>query len=120
MSLSSPLHPKSPIFTSKPFHFFIPDTDACPQLDGLKPDADDKFILIFDIETVPIPDVPKHPIVSVFITDAFIGEEVQTEKKHHQAYTPMREKKPRVVYKRKYRKVEDRIQLITTQLPEEF
>jgi hypothetical protein len=32
----------------------------------------------------------------------------------------MGEKKPRVVYKRKYRKAEDRIQPITMQLPEEF
>jgi hypothetical protein len=32
----------------------------------------------------------------------------------------MGEKKPGVVYKRKYRKVEDRIQPIATQLPEEF
>jgi hypothetical protein len=59
-------------------------------------------------------------MVSVLITDAFIGEEVNPEKKHHQAYTPMGEKKPGVVYKRKYRKVEDRIQPIATQLPEEF
>jgi hypothetical protein len=46
-------------------------------------------------------------MVSIFITDAFIGEEVNPEKKHHQAYTPMGEKKPGVVYKRKYRKAED-------------
>jgi hypothetical protein len=59
-------------------------------------------------------------MVSVFITDAFIGEEVNLEKKHHQAYTPMGENKPGVVYKRKYRKAEDRIQPIMTQLPEEF
>jgi hypothetical protein len=59
-------------------------------------------------------------MVSIFITDAFIGEEVKPEKKHHQAYTPMGEKKPGVVYQRKYRKAEDRIQPITTQLPEEF
>jgi hypothetical protein len=59
-------------------------------------------------------------MVSVLITDAFIGEEVKPKKKHHQAYTPMGEKKPGVVYKRKYRKVEDRIQPIATQLPEEF
>jgi hypothetical protein len=59
-------------------------------------------------------------MVSVFITDAFIGEEVKPKKKHHQAYTPMGEKKPGVVYKRKYRKAEDRIQPIVTQLPEEF
>jgi hypothetical protein len=32
----------------------------------------------------------------------------------------MGKKKPGVVYKRKYRKAEDRIQPITTQLPEEF
>jgi hypothetical protein len=43
-------------------------------------------------------------MVSVLITDAFIGEEVNPEKKHHQAYTLMEEKKPGVIYKRKYRK----------------
>jgi hypothetical protein len=59
-------------------------------------------------------------MVSIFITDTFIGEEVNPEKKHHQAYTPMGEKKPGVVYKRKYRKAEDLIQPITTQLLEEF
>jgi hypothetical protein len=59
-------------------------------------------------------------MVSILITDAFIGEEVKPEKKHHQAYTPMGEKKPGVVYKRKYRKAEDRIQPIATQLLEEF
>jgi hypothetical protein len=67
-----------------------------------------------------ITDDSKHPMVSISITDAFIGEEVNPEKKHHQAYMPMGEKEPRVVYKRKYRKVEDRIQPITTQRPEEF
>jgi hypothetical protein len=59
-------------------------------------------------------------MVSILITDTFIGEEVNPEKKHHQAYTPMGEKKPGVVYKRKYRQVEDRIQPIVTQLPEGF
>jgi hypothetical protein len=59
-------------------------------------------------------------MVSVFITDAFIEEEINPEKKHHQAYTLMGERKPGVVYKRKYRKAEDRIQPIATQLPEEF
>jgi hypothetical protein len=33
-------------------------------------------------------------MVSVLITDTFIGEEVNPKKKHHQAYTPMGEKKP--------------------------
>jgi hypothetical protein len=58
--------------------------------------------------------------VSVFLTNTFIGEEFNPEKRHHQAYTPMGEKKPGVVYKRKYRKAEDRIQPIVMQLPEEF
>jgi hypothetical protein len=48
-------------------------------------------------------------MVSIFITDMFIREEVNPEKRHHQAYTPMGEKKPGVVYKRKYRKAEERI-----------
>jgi hypothetical protein len=59
-------------------------------------------------------------MVSVFITHTFIGEEVNPKKKHHQAYTPMGEKKPGVVYKRKYRKAEDRIQPIAIHLLEEF
>jgi hypothetical protein len=91
-----------------------------PQLNGLKLKADDEFIYVFDVDIVPATDKPDHPTVSVFITDAFIGEEVNPEKRHDQAYTPMGEKKPGVVYKRKYRKAEDRIQPIATQLPEEF
>jgi hypothetical protein len=83
-----------------------------PQLNGLKLEADDEFIYVFDIDVIPAIDKPDHPTVSVFITDTFIGE-----KKHHQAYTLMGEKKPGVVYKRKYRKAEDRIQPIATQLP---
>jgi hypothetical protein len=90
------------------------------QLNGLKLEADDKFIYVFDVDAIPTTDQPDHPAVSVFITDMFIGEEVNPEKRHHQAYTPMGEKKPGVVYKRKYRKAEDRIQPIMTQLPEEF
>jgi hypothetical protein len=31
-------------------------------------------------------------MVSILITDTFIGEKVKPEKKHHQAYTPMGEK----------------------------
>jgi hypothetical protein len=103
-----------------PSHFFVPDPEIFPQLEGLKPEADDELIYVFDVDADPVTDDSKHPMVSVFITDAFIGEEVKPEKKHHQAYTPMGEKKPGVVYKRKYRKAEDRIQSIVTQLPEEF
>jgi hypothetical protein len=65
-----------------------------PQLNGLKLEADDKFIYVFDVDVVPATDKPDHPTVSVFITDAFIGEEVNPKKRHHQAYTPMGEKKP--------------------------
>jgi hypothetical protein len=91
-----------------------------PQLNSLKLEADDEFIYVFDIDVVPATDKPDHPTVSIFITNTFIGEEVNPEKRHHQAYTPTGEKKPGVVYKRKYRKVEDRIQPIATQLLEEF
>jgi hypothetical protein len=91
-----------------------------PQLNGLKLEADDEFIYVFDIDVVPATDKPDHPTVSVFIIDMFIGEEVNLEKSHHQAYTLIGEKKPGVVYKRKYRKAEDRIQPIVMQLPEEF
>jgi hypothetical protein len=89
-------------------------------LNGLKLEADDGFIYVFDVDVVPATDKPDPPTVSIFITDAFIGEEVNPEKRHHQAYTPMGEKKPGVVYKRKDRKAEDRIQPIAAQLPEEF
>jgi hypothetical protein len=91
-----------------------------PQLNGLKLEADDEFIYVFNIDVVPATDKPDHSMVSIFITNVFIGEEVNPEKRHHQAYTLMGEKKPGVVYKRKYRKAEDRIQPIVTQLPEEF
>jgi hypothetical protein len=101
-------------------HFFVSDPEIFPQLEGLKLKADDELIFVFDIDADTAADDSKHPMVSVLITDAFIGEEVNHKKKHHQAYTPMGEKKPGVVYKRKYRKAEDRIQPITTQLPEEF
>jgi hypothetical protein len=103
-----------------PSHFFVPDPEIFPQLEGLKLEADDKLIYVFDVDADPITDHSKHPMVSIFITDTFIGEEVNPKKDHHQAYTLMGEKKPGVVYKRKYRKVEDRIQPIVTQLPEEF
>jgi hypothetical protein len=101
-------------------HFFLPDPKIFPQLEGLKLKADNELIYVFAIDANSAPDDSKHPMVSVFITDAFIGEEVNPEKIHHQAYTLMGEKKPGVVYKKKYRKVEDRIQPIATQLPEEF
>jgi hypothetical protein len=91
-----------------------------PQLNGLKLKADDEFIYVFDIDVIPATDKLDHPTISIFITDAFIEEEVNPKKKHHQAYTPEGEKKSGVVYKRKYRKAKDRIQLIVTQLPEEF
>jgi hypothetical protein len=103
-----------------PSHFFVPDLEIFPRLEGLKLEADNKLIYVFDIDADPATDDSKHPMVSVFITGAFIGEEVNPEKKHHQAYTPMGEKKLGVVYKRKYRTVEDRIQPIAIQLLQEF
>jgi hypothetical protein len=103
-----------------PSHSFVPDPDIFPQLEGLKLEADDELIYVFNVDADPATDDSKHPMVSIFITDTFIGEEVKPKKKHHQAYTLMGEKKPGVVYKRKYRKAEDRIQPIATQLPEEF
>jgi hypothetical protein len=103
-----------------PSHFFVPDAKILPQLEGLKLEADNELIYVFDVDANTTTDDSKHPMVSILITDAFIGEEVKPEKKHHQAYTPMGEKKPGVVYKRNYRNAEDRIQPIVTQLPEEF
>jgi hypothetical protein len=101
-------------------HFFVPDPEIFPQLEGLKLKADDDLIYMFDVDANSATEDSKHPMVSILIPDAFIAEEVNPEKKHHQAYTPMGEKKPGVVYKRKYRKAEDRIQPIAMQLPEEF
>jgi hypothetical protein len=101
-------------------HFFVPDPEIFPQLEGLKLKDDNELIYVFDADADPTTDDSKHPMVSIFITDAFIGEEVKPEKKHHQAYTPIGENKPGVVYKMEYRKAEDRIQPITTQLSEEF
>jgi hypothetical protein len=89
-----------------------------PQLNSLKLEANDEFIYVFDVDAIPTTEKSDHPAVSIFITDMFIGEEVNPEKRHHQAYTPIGEKKHGVVYKRKYRKAEDRIQPIMTQLPE--
>jgi hypothetical protein len=47
---------------------------------------------VFDLDIDPTPDDSKHPTVSVFITEMFIGEEVSLENRHYQAYTPMGEK----------------------------
>jgi hypothetical protein len=101
-------------------HFFVLDPEIFPQLEGLKLEADNELIYVFNIDADSATEDSKHPMVSILITDAFIGEEVKPKKKHHQAYTLMGEKIPRVVYKRKYRKAEDRIQPIATQLLEEF
>jgi hypothetical protein len=103
-----------------PSHFFVPDPEIFPQLEGLKLEADDELIYALNVDADTTTEDSKHPMVSILITDAFIGEEVNSEERHHQAYTPMGEKKPGVVHKRKYRKAEDRIQPIMMQLPEEF
>jgi hypothetical protein len=42
-----------------------------------------RLISVFDIDVVPVLDDSKHLMVSVFITDAFIGEGVNPEKKHY-------------------------------------
>jgi hypothetical protein len=56
-----------------------------PQLNGLKLEADDEFIYVFNVDVVPATDKPDHSTVSIFITNAFIGEDVNPEKRHHQA-----------------------------------
>jgi hypothetical protein len=43
-------------------------------LEGLKLEADDEFIYVFDVDAVPITDNSKHPMVSIFITDALRSE----------------------------------------------
>jgi hypothetical protein len=97
-------YPSSDVLHSVLSHFFVPDPEIFPQLGGLKLEADDELIYVFNIDADPTTDDSKHPMVSIFTTDAFIGEEVNPKKKRHQAYTLMGEKKPGVVYKRKYRK----------------
>jgi hypothetical protein len=66
--------------------FFVPDPEIFPQLKGLKLEADGELIYVFDVDTDSATDDSKHPMVSVFITDTFIGKEVKPEKKHHQAW----------------------------------
>jgi hypothetical protein len=34
-----------------PSHFFVPDPEIFPQLKGLKLEADDELIYIFDVDT---------------------------------------------------------------------
>jgi hypothetical protein len=69
----------SDVLRSVSSHFFVLDSEIFLQLEGLKLEADDELIYVFDIDAVPIPDNSKHPMVSIFITDAFIGEEVNKE-----------------------------------------
>jgi hypothetical protein len=33
-----------------PSHFFVPDPEIFPQLEGLKLEADDKLIYVFDVD----------------------------------------------------------------------
>jgi hypothetical protein len=61
-------------------HFFVPDPEIFPQLKGLKLRADDELIYVFAIDANTATDDSKHPMVSVLITDACIGEEVNPEK----------------------------------------
>jgi hypothetical protein len=82
-----------------PSHLFVPDPKIFPQLEGLKLEADDELIYVLDVDADTATDDSKHPMVSVLMTNAFIGGELKPEKKHHQAYTPMGEKKPGVVYR---------------------
>jgi hypothetical protein len=56
-----------------PSHFFVPDPEIFPQLEGLKLKADDELIYVFNVDADTITDNSKHPMVSVLITDAFIG-----------------------------------------------
>jgi hypothetical protein len=60
---------RAPSSCSVPAHFFVPDLEIFPQLEGLKLEADDKLIYLFDIDTVPVSDDSKDPMVSIFITD---------------------------------------------------
>jgi hypothetical protein len=61
-------------------HFFVPYPGKSPQLEGLKLEADNELIYVFDVDANPVTDDSKHHMVSIFITDAFIGEEVNPER----------------------------------------
>lgn len=126
-SHSSPPDPSIPASSSVPSsastesHYFVPSSSSYPSLAGLGLQNDDEFIFVLDIDTRPNPDDPTKPIVDVFIAESYAAADIKADtQKLHQAYTPLGEKKPGVVYKRKYRKAADRVQPIATQLPEEF
>jgi hypothetical protein len=52
---SDVLHLISPIPHSVLSCFLVLDPDIFPQLDGLKLKADNEFIYVFDVDTVPVP-----------------------------------------------------------------
>ena len=98
---------------------YVPQTSTFPSLEGLQLDPDDELIYIFDPGARENPDDPAAPIVNILVSEIYESSPTTDPKLHH-AYTPLGEKRPGVVYKRKYRKAADRIQPIATQLPEEF
>lgn len=101
-------------------HYFTPQSNTFPSIAGLQLKSDDEYILVLDVDVLP-PDPDGRPDVNLLISEAYEAAEVKgPAKKHHQAYSPVGDKKPGVVYKRKYRKAEQRVQPIATQLPEEF
>jgi hypothetical protein len=44
-----------------PSHFFVPDPEIFPQLEGLKLEADNELIYVSDIDTNTATDDSKHP-----------------------------------------------------------
>jgi hypothetical protein len=55
-----------------PSHFVVPDPEIVPQLKGLKLEADNELIYLFNVDADPTTDDSKHPMVSIFITDAVV------------------------------------------------
>jgi hypothetical protein len=52
-----------------PSHFFVPDPEIFPRLEGLKLEADDELIYVFNVDANTATDNLKHPMVSILITD---------------------------------------------------
>jgi hypothetical protein len=46
-----------------PSHFFVPDPEIFPQLEGLKLEADDELIYVFDVDADSATEDSKHPMV---------------------------------------------------------
>jgi hypothetical protein len=92
-------------------YIYVPQSSTFPSIEGLPLDHDDELVYVFTPDTRENPENPTTPIIDIFVSEAYESM-ATTDPKHHHAYTPLGEKKPGVVYKRKYRKAADRVQPI--------